>query len=184
MDDLIITGPNLNIIENFAKEANSEIKLQSIGTPSNFLGMEIEINKERSILKMHQSKYTTKCIERFNKLNVRRFNTPVISNLKLQKSDKQASADEIKLYQQQIGALIYLAIKTRPDIIFGVNLCSRFMSNPGKEYWNALERIWGYLVNSPNLGICYNLSSAKDSNLNSNLNSNSNLNLIGFSDAS
>ena len=122
MDDLIITGPNLNIIENFAKEANSEIKLQSIGTPSNFLGMEIEINKERSILKMHQSKYTTKCIERFNKLNVRRFNTPVISNLKLQKSDKQASADEIKLYQQQIGALIYLAIKTRPDIIFGVNL--------------------------------------------------------------
>ena len=143
---------------------------------------------------MHQSKYTTKCIERFDKLNVRRFNTLVISNLKLQKSDKQASADEIKLYQQQIGALIYLAIKTRPDIIFGVNLCSRFISNLGKEYWNALERIWGYLVNSPNLGICYNLSSTKDSNLNSNLNSKSNLNsnlnsksnlnLIGFSDAS
>jgi hypothetical protein len=45
-----------------------------------------------------------------------------------------------------IGSLMYLASATRPDISFAVSKLSRFTSNPGDDYWRALERIMHYLV--------------------------------------
>jgi len=41
-----------------------------------------------------------------------------------------------------------LSIKTRPDIAYNVNTCARFMSNPNKTHYQALNQ-------TPTLGITY-----------------------------
>jgi len=61
-------------------------------------------------------------------------------------------------YQQQVGALIYLAIKTRPDIAFAVENCARYMSKPDKYHFAALDRIWKYLLRYLDLGLSYSLN--------------------------
>ncbi|GBN43030.1 Retrovirus-related Pol polyprotein from transposon TNT 1-94 [Araneus ventricosus] len=48
-------------------------------------------------------------------------------------------------YRETIGSLMFLAITTRPDIGFAVNVVSRFQSNPGQVNWNAVKRIFRYL---------------------------------------
>jgi len=68
---------------------------------------------------------------------------------------EQAELKDINLYQQQIGSLMYLMTATRPDIAFSVSNCARFMSNPNKEHFNALNRIWQYVKTTKNKGSRY-----------------------------
>ena len=42
-------------------------------------------------------------------------------------------------YLSVIGALMYLASHTRPDICFAVNLLSRFSSCPTQRHWNEIN---------------------------------------------
>ena len=37
-------------------------------------------------------------------------------------------------YRQLVGALMYLAVATRPDIAYAVGVLGRFSSNPGPSY--------------------------------------------------
>ena len=37
-------------------------------------------------------------------------------------------------YRQLVGALMYLAVATRPDIAYTVGVLGRFSSNPGPSY--------------------------------------------------
>ncbi|XP_057250734.1 uncharacterized protein LOC130591432 [Beta vulgaris subsp. vulgaris] len=48
-------------------------------------------------------------------------------------------------YLSAIGALMYLASHTRPDISFSVNLLARFSSCPTRRHWNGIKQ---YFVTS------------------------------------
>ena len=50
---------------------------------------------------------------------------------------------------------MYLAGATRPDISFAVSKLSHFTSNPGKDHWDALERVLRYLRGTIEYGIHY-----------------------------
>eukprot|EP00961_Rhodomonas_salina_P244789 3308287-Rhodomonas_salina.1 len=60
--------------------------------------------------------------------------TPMEPNTHLSVSDCPSAYNHNKEfvleYQQIIGALLYLANLTRPDLAHSVNQCSKFMSNP------------------------------------------------------
>ncbi|XP_070015812.1 secreted RxLR effector protein 161-like [Nicotiana sylvestris] len=48
-------------------------------------------------------------------------------------------------YLSAIGALMYFANATRPDITFSVNLLARYSSSPTRRYWNRIKHILRYL---------------------------------------
>ena len=48
-----------------------------------------------------------------------------------------------------------MSIKTRPDIAYNISTCARFISNPNKIHYQALNQIWKYLNYTPTLGITY-----------------------------
>ncbi|KAL0439907.1 UNVERIFIED_CONTAM: hypothetical protein Slati_2473700 [Sesamum latifolium] len=59
-------------------------------------------------------------------------------------------------YLSAIGALMYLANNTRPDIAFSDNLLARYSSTPTKRHWNGsntfyviyVEQVtWDYILN-------------------------------------
>jgi hypothetical protein len=176
VDDLIVVGPNKAQIESIINQASKDIKIQPMGTPSTFLGIEIVFKP--GTLFLHQNKYVQNLLIRFNKANIRPYNIPIEVGIKLKKSDYKATPSEIKLFQQQVGALLYLAIKTRPDIATAINQCSRYMSNPDSTHWKALDRIWGYLNYKPTLGLTYSINSTTTTT------KGSILKLLGYSDAS
>ena len=43
------------------------------------------------------------------------------------------------------GALLFIAMTTRPDICYPVNLMSRYCENPGPTHWKMVKRIFRYL---------------------------------------
>ena len=58
---------------------------------------------------------------------------------------------------------------TRPDIMQGVSLISRFMETPKDTHWSAGKRILRYIAGTRNYGIMYASIEKKD--------------LIGFTDS-
>jgi hypothetical protein len=98
VDDLIIIGPDKNIIEKIARESSKEIDLQLMGEINTFLGIDISIDRQNKELYMHQSKYTQNILKRYNKEYLYPVNTPSTGE-KLLKNTGQATQGDIKLYQ-------------------------------------------------------------------------------------
>jgi len=108
-------------------------------------------------------------LKRFGKENLTPVSTPVQEGVKLQKATSDPSKEDLNLYQQQVGSLLFLSTKTRPDISFAVNNCARYMAKPDKSHFKALDRIWAYLIKYPDLGLY--------------ISDNENIGLLGFSDS-
>jgi hypothetical protein len=173
VDDLLIINKSLDIIKEIYKKATLYIKLEWLGPVSTFLGNDISINYTNKTINIIQANYINKLLNMFikednnNNENINSNNKniyniikpsslPGTPGIKLNKNNEQALQKDITLYQKYIGSLLYLALKTRPDITFAVCYCARFMANPNNNHFKELYKIFGYLINTPNLGLFYN----------------------------
>ena len=48
-------------------------------------------------------------------------------------------------YANAVGALMCLAVATRPDIAYAVGVLAHFNSNPGHQHWTAVKHVFRYL---------------------------------------
>lgn len=125
---------------------------------------------------MHQSNYTRKVLERFNMKDAYPLKTPmVVRSFDVEKDPFRPKEEDEKLlgpeypYLSAIGALMYLANGTRPDIAFAVNLLARFSSAPTKRHWNDIKHILRYLRGTEDLGLFFK--------------KNGDMTIIGYADA-
>nr|GEU97797.1 zinc finger, CCHC-type [Tanacetum cinerariifolium] len=58
-------------------------------------------------------------------------------------------------YSRAIGFLMYAMTSTRPDIAYVVGRLSRFTSNPSRQHWKAITRIFKYLRGTKDYGLSY-----------------------------
>ena len=58
-------------------------------------------------------------------------------------------------YTSVIGSLMYAMVCTRPDIAHAVGVVSRYMSNPGKQHWEAVKWILRYLKSTLGTSLCF-----------------------------
>ncbi|GJZ14788.1 zinc finger, CCHC-type containing protein [Tanacetum coccineum] len=58
-------------------------------------------------------------------------------------------------YLRVIGCLMYVMTSTRPDIAYAVGRLSRFTSNPSRQHWQAITRVFKYLKGTMNYGLSY-----------------------------
>lgn len=58
-------------------------------------------------------------------------------------------------YMNAVGALMYLAIGTRPDIAYSVGKLAQFNSTPGVIHWKAVKHLFRYLKGTLDLRLTY-----------------------------
>lgn len=141
VDDLMVTGNDMSEIEEFKSKMKSESEMIDLGALSYFLGLEFKELKEGII--MHQKKYISEVLKKYNMSNCNFAATPVDTNAKLQKGEHENGVDAT-LFKSLVGSLRYIC-NSRPDISFGVGLVSRFMDDPRHSHWIAAKRILRYL---------------------------------------
>ena len=155
VDDLLVLGPNKDSIISLRKELEKHLLVQDLGEVHYYLGIEIIRNPKEIILT--QQGFITKVLNRFKLNDLVEYSTPLPQGIILSspREGEKASLDDTRLYQQQIGSLMYLMTQTRPDISYPLGLLARFMSNPTKEHFLALNRLWGYLKRTKNYGLVF-----------------------------
>ena len=58
-------------------------------------------------------------------------------------------------YTSTVGILMYAMVCTRLDIAYAVGVVSRFLSNPGRQHWEAIKWIMRYLRDTSNLKLTF-----------------------------
>ncbi|KAF5797362.1 putative RNA-directed DNA polymerase [Helianthus annuus] len=149
VDDMLIAGSDMSEIKKLKRQMSEEFEMKDLGAANQILGMSIFRNKDGS-LTLSQEKYIEKVLEKFKLKDAKIRSTPLGSHFKLSK-DQSPKSDEDKEemakvpYASAVGSLMYAMVCTRPDIAHAVGVVSRFMSNPGREHWEAVKWLLRYL---------------------------------------
>lgn len=155
VDDIIVTGNNINEITHFIKRLSDHFSLKDLGKLSYFLGM--EAHRTSSGLHLTQTKYITDLLAKTKMTNAKSVATPMCSTQHLTAS-LGVAIDDPTDFRAIIGSLQYLCL-TRPDIAFAVNRLSQFMHRPTTIHLEATKRVLRYLAGTANRGILFSASS-------------------------
>lgn len=132
---------------------------------SYFLG--IEVTQQHDGIFISQKKYAGDILNKFKMENSKAVSTPVEEKLKLTRENYGKKVDSTN-YKSLIGSLRYLTA-TRPNIVYGVGLLSRFMEEPRVCHVQGAKRILRYIKGTLTNGIFYT--------------NNNNMNLVGYTDS-
>ncbi|CAL5423091.1 unnamed protein product [Camellia sinensis] len=151
VDDLIYTGNDSAMFDAFKSSMMKEFAMTDLGMLHYFLG--IEVIQSSDAIFLSQRKYAQDILAKFQLQHCNSVGTPIDLGLKLTKDPEGKKIDNI-LYKQMVGSLMYLII-TRPDIMHGVSLISRYMEHPTELHLLAAKRIFRYLKGTTDFGILY-----------------------------
>lgn len=162
MDDFAIFAKHRCYMDCVLNKISSKFEFKDLGPISNFLGVQFE--NVNGNLVMHQKNYIRKMQERYCNIPVYKVKIPmnpgiVIYNLK----EHEIPAKNVP-YRNLIGSLLFLANRSRPDIMFSIIVLSQFSSNPSESHWKMLCQVYNYVIQT--MDYCINLSSCKISQLN------------------
>lgn len=141
VDDLIITGSSLSIIENFKQYLSSCFHMKDLGVLRYFLGIEVARNPNGMYL--CQRKYALDIISETGLLGVKPVAFPMEQNHKLASIKGTPMPDPFK-YRRLVGHIIYLGV-TRPELSYAIHIIYQFMNAPQPEHWDAALRVVRYL---------------------------------------
>ena len=71
------------------------------------------------------------------------------------KEDGEAILGPKVPYLSAIGAFMYLANCTWPDIAFSVNLLAKYISAPTRRHWNGVKHVFCYLRGTIDMDLFY-----------------------------
>ncbi|KAI4305960.1 hypothetical protein L6164_029285 [Bauhinia variegata] len=144
VDDMLIVGHDSSRINLLKKEFSKSFAMKDLGPARQILGIEIIRDRKSKKLWLSQEKYIEKVLQRFHMNKAKAVSTPLANHFKL--STRHAPSDDDEKarmqhipYRPAVGSLMYAMVCTRPDIAHEVGVVSRFLSNPGREHWNAVK---------------------------------------------
>ncbi|GJX01918.1 putative RNA-directed DNA polymerase, partial [Tanacetum coccineum] len=123
VDDIVITGNDLNEIDKVKEFLKSKFMIKDLGKLKYFLG--IEVLKNENGLVLTQRKYCLELLCEFGMLACKPCKTPIKVKINKVAKTTDVVSDEalvgITNYQKLVGKLIYLT-HTRPDISYAVHV--------------------------------------------------------------
>nr|GEW29923.1 ribonuclease H-like domain-containing protein [Tanacetum cinerariifolium] len=152
VDDIIITGNNLDEINKFKQFLKTKFMIKDLGKLKYFLG--IEVLETPTGVCLNQKKYCLELIDEFGLFASKPFYIPMQPNISLssEPKDDDPLLDNITDYQKLISKLIYLTT-TRPDIDYAVSCLSQFMHSPLKSHLKTALKVIRYLKGCPGKGV-------------------------------
>ena len=134
--------------------------MKDLGATNFILGIEIKRDCMNRKFWLNQRKYVDMILQRFRMQDCKPVNTPIPVGFKLSAEQCPKTQEDIEdmshvPYASAVGSLMYAMVCTRPDIAHAVGVVSRYMSNPGKEHWTIVKRIFRYLRGTSDFRICY-----------------------------
>ncbi|GJW82538.1 zinc finger, CCHC-type containing protein [Tanacetum coccineum] len=151
VDDMLIFRIDQNQVDKTKKILSSMFSMKDMGEVDVILG--IKIKRENKGIVITQCHYIEKIIKKFNHEDCSPVITPMDPVEKL-KPNTCKLVDHLE-YSRAIRCLMYALTSTRPDIAYAVGRLSRFTSNPSRQHWQAITRMFKYLKGTMNYGLSY-----------------------------
>jgi hypothetical protein len=156
VDDIVIANsPHMQEqADELHQRLEKEWPLRDLGEASWFLGIRVLRDREQGKLWLCQDAYISSMAQRYHLEDSRRYSTPLTTE-ELRPYAGQATASQIKEYQQKIGSALYATVITRPDAARATAKLAEFMTNPGPRHLDAVDRVIGYLHHTRHLALTF-----------------------------
>ncbi|CDO78280.1 hypothetical protein BN946_scf184674.g2 [Trametes cinnabarina] len=160
VDDCLVTGSSQRLLDENKAKIGALYKLTDLGPVSWLLGIKISRDLTAGTLSLSQHAYIDALLARFNFTDLKPVSTPMDPHQLLSKTQCPESPAEVARmrrvpYREAISALMYAALGTRPDIAFAVSTLAQFAQKPGQPHWDAVKRVFRYLLGTRMLSLVY-----------------------------
>ena len=144
VDDILIAAKNKTHVQKLKAQLKKEFDMKDLGEAKKILSMKITRDRSSCRLWLFQENYVLKVLERFNMAEARPVTTLLAGHFKLSSKQCPQSPEEEEemsqvIYASAVGSLMYVIVCTKPGLAYAVGTVSQFMSNPEKQYWEAVK---------------------------------------------
>ena len=151
VDDLIVTGSSLAVIEDFKAKMAREFDMSNLGSLSSYLGIEVKQGKD--FIFLSQTAYAQKVLQHAKLGECNSAFTPLEARAQFTSEEGKSTVNSI-VFRSLIGSLRYLT-HTRPDLLFAVGILSRHMETPTPEHYIGVRRVLRYLKGTQDYDLFY-----------------------------
>ena len=160
VNDCLVTGNSALHIGKFKIVMDQKYKLTDQGSANWLLGIKIRQDLTNKTISLSQHAYIEAIITRFNFNDLKPLSVPIDPSVPLSKTQSPSKLEDVAKmknvpYREAIGSLMYAAMGTRPDIVFTTSTVAQFLNNPGWMHWEAVKKIFRYLLGKKNLELVY-----------------------------
>ena len=151
VDDIIVTGNQPTAVQSLITKLAQEFDIKDLGQLKFFLGLQIDYRSSGFFV--HQHKYATDLLAKFNMSTCKPCSTPFVSLSRIRKDDGIPLSDPTP-FRSMVGGLQYLTF-TRPDLSYAVNHICQFMHQPTDHHLVAAKRILRYVQGTLHHGLTF-----------------------------
>ncbi|CAI7822990.1 unnamed protein product [Closterium sp. NIES-54] len=159
VDDILIFSPSSDLLKEVMLKLPDKFKCKALGDVSFYLGLHVERDVEKRCMRVHQRKYLEALAASFGQ-SERHVATPFPSGFKCVKGPEEESVgeEERRSFHLLVGSLMYVAVNTRPDVVFATGQLARVVQCPNEEQVAAGMRVAKYLGQTPTVGLQYSMA--------------------------
>ena len=139
VDDFLIVSKSMEKINETADSLKKEFHLVDLGILQRYIGIEVRRNEE-GFYCIKQSQYIETILHRFGLEDATSSNV-LLDTGYFKNRKNQRPMEHSEKYQKLIGALLYLAVNTRPDITASFAILSQHNKQLTSADWTETKRV-------------------------------------------
>jgi hypothetical protein len=159
VDDILAAHNSDDTWRRLVDYLRRSFKVKDMGECAWILGMGITRDRQQHKLHINQELHIRNILKRFNMSNCKSAKVPMKNKPKLRQQQEGEQLTD-KPYRSLVGALMYLAVCTRPDISYAVGQLARYGSAPTETHWRAAMDLLRYLKGTEKDGLLYDCKGA------------------------
>ena len=136
VDDILAHAKSQATMDRFAAELEQKFKLKDMGDAGYYMVYHITRNRKARELKLDQHLYVESMLKRFDVKKATKIPAALgVPTLSKADEPRNLKKEEMRKfpYREAVGALMWTATMTRPDIACAVRAVARFFENPGRR---------------------------------------------------
>jgi hypothetical protein len=146
VDDIIVSASTVELLESLKHSLCCKLKLKDPGRLSWFLGIEFKCQD-------HCIKYVEKILNKFQMNDCKSNATPCELGPNKVRDDEAQDLENLNMYREIVGSLIYVMTGTRPDLCYIVTKLSQHMAKPKEVHLNMAKHTLRYLKGTLDYGL-------------------------------
>lgn len=152
VDDVIVICYTEEEFAEIVQVLKQNFTISVMGNLRFFLGIRIRYDDGRYCI--DQQAYLERVLDRFGMQDAKPSKYPMDPGFLKQKEESSRQLSSPTAYQSLIGALLYVAVTTRPDISIATSILGRRVKAPSEADWNEAKRVLRYLKGTLDKVLC------------------------------
>ena len=147
VDDIVVAFRGQKTFDAFSQAIQDRFTSRFEGDLHYFLGIGIDQHDDFSVHVTHSASIKRMCEKFIPNNSVTRDCPPTDLFNRLDRAQDDAERARVQKfpYASAVGALLYIAVMTRPDIVFHTSILAKFLSDPSEDCCKATTQLLQYL---------------------------------------